>query len=94
MTDEPIFLGWMSFDPIEDVPLPGMPPEPASPPVPEKVRVTRRSTPRLCSDCVADIHARGVAVAPPPMPQRWHYSKGALSLYLCEGHKNQRLETP
>lgn len=78
----------------EDVPLPGMPPDPVAPPVPDRMRVTRRRSAHLCSDCVMDIHYLGVGVAPPPMPQRWQVSCGSLTLFLCESHKNQRLETP
>lgn len=77
---------------IEDVPLPGMPDDPHTPPVPPTVRVTRRASNRLCADCVADIHLRGVRWAPPPMPQRWQYTRGSMTLHLCETHKNERLE--
>lgn len=80
---------------IEDVPLPGMPADPpAGTSPPAGVHLTRYS-PRertLCSDCIADIHHRGAAVAPPPRGVRWRFCVGALTLHLCEIHKNQRLE--
>lgn len=91
---DPNYAGWLADRQFIDIPLPGMPDEPEAPEVPDRVQVTRRSSARLCTDCVADIHVRGVAVAPPPMPQRWQYRRGALTLHLCEVHKNRRLETP
>jgi len=84
----------MSDEPLAgEIPLPGMPDDPPSPPIPDTVRVTRRRSAHLCSDCVAVIHAIGVFNAPPPMPQRWQYTSGSLTLFLCEAHKNKRLET-
>lgn len=78
---------------IEDIPLPGMPDDPPERPVPDSVRITRRRSAHLCSDCIAEIHRYGVGVAPPPMAQRWQYTRGSLTLFLCESHKNTRLET-
>ncbi len=47
----------------------------------------------LCGDCIRDIHARGIAVAPPPMSARWRRSDGGpIALHLCERHKNERIE--
>lgn len=48
---------------------------------------------RLCDDCTADIHARGVGVAPYPMSARWvRKAPGEEPLGLCEQHKRERVE--
>lgn len=81
---------------MNDVPLPGMPedpPEGTSPPSGVHVRRYRPALRALCSDCVREIHTRGVAVAPVPMSVRWQVSKGPLTLHLCENHKIIRLES-
>lgn len=88
MSDEPTYMGWSSFEPT----LPGMPDDPPESAVPDTVHITRRRSASLCSDCIAEIHVKGVARAPVPMPQRWQFRKGALTLHLCETHKNRRLE--
>lgn len=55
-----------------------------------------RYTPRtrtLCDDCIRDIHARGVQVAPLPAGVRWRRSvTGEAPMHLCERHKTERHE--
>jgi hypothetical protein len=67
---------------------------PAGTSPPAGVRVARYtpSTRQLCSDCTQEIHRLGVGLAALPRPVRWRYSTGALTLLLCESHKNTRLE--
>jgi hypothetical protein len=76
--------------------LPNMPPDP---PVnrrktPPGIRATRYKprTRQLCSQCTALIHEVGVARAPLPSPVRWRVSVGALTVLLCETHKNETFE--
>lgn len=45
-----------------------------------------------CADCIADIHARGVAVAPYPRPVRWRRTDADGPMLLCEMHKDARQE--
>lgn len=77
-------------------PLPGMPEDPpAGPPSPPAGVHISRYTPinrTLCSDCITEIHRLGVALAALPRPVRWRYAKGALTLHLCEQHKNTRIQ--
>lgn len=52
---------------------------------------------RLCDDCIADIHARGVAAAPLPARARWRRraegeDAGPPVLLLCEPHKERRID--
>lgn len=81
---------------IDNVPLPGMPPDP--PPgrkPPAGVHVSRYS-PRdrtHCTDCIVEIHRLGVGLAALPRAVRWRVGIGALTLHLCEQHKDQRLES-
>lgn len=80
---------------MNDQPLPGMPAVPPTTPAPPAgVHVARYSptTRTLCSDCVQEIHRLGVGLAALPRPVRWRYSKGSLTLHLCEQHKNTRIE--
>lgn len=46
----------------------------------------------LCDDCIADIHQRGVAVAPLPQPVRWRRTDAAGITHLCQRHKDIRTE--
>ncbi len=52
----------------------------------------RPRTRQLCGDCITDIHARGVAVAPLPAPVRWRALIGSAEHLLCERHKTERQE--
>lgn len=49
-------------------------------------------THQVCADCIADIHARGVAVAPYPRPVRWRRTTPEGSIHLCEQCKDHRQE--
>ena len=76
-------------------PLPGMPAPTASPAgtsLPAGVRFLRYRprTRQLCSDCIQDIHARGVAVAAYPRSVRWRALIGSATYLLCEQHKDER----
>lgn len=76
--------------------LPGEDPPPRMS-VPPKAAVFARYRPRtrqLCFDCVADIHARGQAVAPLPASVRWRALIGSANYLLCERHKVHRQENP
>lgn len=49
-------------------------------------------THQVCGDCVRDIHARGVAVAPYPRPVRWRRTDPDGPMLLCEQHCQARQE--
>lgn len=44
----------------------------------------------ICGDCIRDIHARGVDVAPFPKSARWRRTHGTDVDHLCEDHKRLR----
>lgn len=47
----------------------------------------------LCDDCVATIHALGVAEAPLPRPVRWRRTqRDHPAMHLCDRHKGAREE--
>jgi hypothetical protein len=52
-----------------------------------RYRPTRRV---ICDDCIRDIHARGVDVAPYPKSARWRRTCGADIDHLCDPHKQSR----
>jgi len=79
---------------VNDQPLPLMPEQPPAPAVPRGVHLSRFTPAKRvhCSDCVEQIHRLGVGLAALPRAVRWRLSINSLSLYLCEQHKNERLE--
>jgi hypothetical protein len=81
------------FDPLEQEALFDLPVPPRRPfRAPAGTTARRYHSDRLCSDCVADIHALGFAVAEPARRIRWAVSTGALTVHVCEQHKDRRLQ--
>lgn len=72
------------------------PPRRRASPAPAGVSASRYSVKArvLCGDCVALIHALGVESAPYPKTARWRVASPEGVAYVCEAHKQQRMEKP
>lgn len=83
----------MTQEPLFELPEQRRPP-PRMATKPGAARYTRYR-PRvrqLCGDCIRLIHVLGVAAAPLPRGVRWRRTAADGVEYLCEIHKDERME--